>query len=189
MEQTRSELPLSRDGADAPDQSAPMAACFQLWSPGSGVRGNSGGIALTGSTLAACHRTDGLSSPDWYRAKGSEPQAQPRDRHSPPQSSRSGLASHQEEMRRSLYGTGVGRIGRGTGGFFGATERRSTPKKAVRMTNGPFSWLEWLSVTSWTSSFLTGCRTTRVRPSRRQLPTRRRHQPLRRWPKALRHLE
>ena len=150
---------------------------------------NSGGIALTGSTLAACHRTDGLSSPDWHHAKGSEPQAQPPDRHSPPQSSRSGLASHQEEMRRSLYGTGVGRIGRGTGGFFGATERRSTPKKAVRMTNGPFSWLEWLSVTSWTSSFLTGCRTTRVRPSRRQLPTRRRHQPLRRWPKALRHLE
>ena len=34
------------------------------------VRDNSGGIALTGSTLAACHRTDGLSSPGWYQAKG-----------------------------------------------------------------------------------------------------------------------
>ena len=33
MEQARSELPLSRDGADALGQSAPMAACFQLWSP------------------------------------------------------------------------------------------------------------------------------------------------------------
>lgn len=33
LEQTRSELPLSRDGADALGQSAPMAACFQLWSP------------------------------------------------------------------------------------------------------------------------------------------------------------
>ena len=74
------------------------------------VRDNSGGIALTGSTLAACHRTDGLSSPDWHRAKGSEPQAQPPDRHSPPQSSRSGQASHQEEMGISISGAGVGRI-------------------------------------------------------------------------------
>ena len=35
LEQTRSELPLSRDGADALGQSAPMAAYFQLWSHGS----------------------------------------------------------------------------------------------------------------------------------------------------------
>ena len=120
LEQTRSELPLSRDGADALGQSAPMAACFQLWSPGSNVRGNSGGIALTGSTLAACHRTNGLSSPDWHRAKGSEPQAQPPDRHSPPQSSRSGQASHQEEMRRSVPNAELGRIGNSMSGWFGA---------------------------------------------------------------------
>ena len=42
--------------------------------------------------------------------KGSEPKAQPPDRHSPPQSSRSGLASHQEEMGISISGAGVGRI-------------------------------------------------------------------------------
>ena len=43
----------------------------------------------------------------------SEPQAQPPDRHSPPLTDRSGQASHQEEMRSSVWGVELGRIGVG----------------------------------------------------------------------------
>ncbi len=111
LEQTRSELPLSRGGLIALGQSAPMAACFQLWSLGSQcprqLRGDCS-YRFDPRRLSSDRRAE---LPRLAPSKrGSEPQAQPPDRHSPPQSSRSGQASHQEEMGISISGAGVGRI-------------------------------------------------------------------------------
>ena len=72
------------------------------------ARGGSALISLFRSLIRG--NQDLLHDLARYHAWGTAPQAKPRGHRSPSQSSRSGLASHQKEMTRSVEDGTMGRI-------------------------------------------------------------------------------